>query len=278
MTREVRSEVNHVGAGYYGAPAPSHVTRCVNSNNPFGHSDSCPCKTDPESWVPVRGYEGAYEVSSHGRVRSLDRIVENNGGKASIKGMPLKANPDVVGYPSVALWRDGKSKTVRVHRLVASAFVAGEHDDLEVCHGDGDRTNNHFENLRWDTRAANMQDMLEHGRNAFANRTECPKGHPYDDQNTIVTAGRRACRACRNALRRRRRAETSEARARRDARDQAIESMRSGGATDMEIAEAVGFTAAGVRAALARINRARVPDIPVGEPDYPVSPHERWWK
>lgn len=43
MTREIRVETNQRGAGYYGAPAPSHVTRCVNSNNPFGHSPFCPC-------------------------------------------------------------------------------------------------------------------------------------------------------------------------------------------------------------------------------------------
>jgi DNA-binding CsgD family transcriptional regulator len=124
-----------------------------------------------------------------------------------------------------------------------------------VCHEDGSRNNNHFTNLRWDTSKGNVDDMQKHGTHASSNRTECPHGHPYDSENTIRFRGRRSCRACRNRMRRRRRAETSSARAKRLARDKVIVRMEGDGASQKEIAAAVGLTQAGVSAALKRIAR-----------------------
>lgn len=65
MTREIRVETNQRGAGYYGAPAPSHVTRCVHSRNPFGHNPECNCGWARVPDVPIG--EPDYPVSPHER-------------------------------------------------------------------------------------------------------------------------------------------------------------------------------------------------------------------
>lgn len=112
-----------------------------------------------ERWAAVAGYEGHYEVSSHGRVRGLDRMVKKSRGAQFWRGRILR--PARRGsYLSVVLCA-GDRRTFYVHRLVAAAFVGGEG---EVCrHLDGDCTNNHAENLAWGTSADNMADARRHG-------------------------------------------------------------------------------------------------------------------
>lgn len=133
-----------------------------------------------EEWRPVPGYEGVYEVSETGRVRRLAATHLHPAGFAPAQ------HRNVHGYVKVGLYRGGTYSLVSVHRLVALAFHPDEaSDDLEVCHRDGDQTNNAASNLYWGTSSQNQADTIRHGRHRWANRTHCEKGHPYDEENTL---------------------------------------------------------------------------------------------
>ena len=103
-------------------------------------------------WKDIEGYEGLYQVSDKGEVRSLDRTERSKGNSyRQRKGMLLKQRIDKYGYYKVNLYKDSKLKTFVVHRLVAVAFVDNPMDLPVVNHIDGDKTNNHFSNLEWCT-------------------------------------------------------------------------------------------------------------------------------
>lgn len=105
-----------------------------------------------EIWKPIKNYEGLYEVSSCGRVRSLRR-------KAPFI---LKQTNNGYGYLTVNLYKDGFNKKIKVHRVVAETFVPNP-DNLEtVDHLDRDRTNNRIENLRWSTYKEQSTNRNEH--------------------------------------------------------------------------------------------------------------------
>lgn len=122
-----------------------------------------------EIWRPIAGYEGSYEVSSLGRVRSLDRAVEvpckRWGGtmQRPIKGRTLKPGTDCNNYLTVYLCKDGVRWAASVHRLVAEAFCDKARGCDEVNHGDGIKQNNCFTNLEWTTRQANVVHAVETG-------------------------------------------------------------------------------------------------------------------
>ena len=103
-----------------------------------------------EYWKPVVGYEGLYEVSNWGRVKSLNY---NHTGKGKI----LKQHQCMDGYKSVMLYKDGKRKIILVHRLVAQAFIPNPNDYKEVNHKDEDKTNNSVDNLEWCDRLYNVR-------------------------------------------------------------------------------------------------------------------------
>ena len=105
----------------------------------------------PELWQPIEGYEGAYEVSNQGRVRSLDRLVPAKAGSlATRKGQILKQKVNHKGYMEVMLTRNPSKRVFKVHRLVAAAFVEGD-CALTVNHKDLNKQNNCAENLEWAT-------------------------------------------------------------------------------------------------------------------------------
>lgn len=106
-------------------------------------------KTIKEIWKPVEGYEGIYEVSNFGRVKSLNYHRE---GIVKI----LKPQKDGSGYLQVQLWRNGKMKAFKVHRLVAEAFLPNPLGLPEINHKDEDKTNNIVSNLEWASRWDNM--------------------------------------------------------------------------------------------------------------------------
>lgn len=122
--------------------------------------------TIAEIWRWVPNYEGVYEVSNIGRVRSVDRTVAYYNWRAcakinhSVKGRILRPGKASSGYYTVALGR-GNSRTV--HSLVAEAFLGPKPDGHEVLHIDGSRTNNCVANLRYGTRSENMLDAVKHG-------------------------------------------------------------------------------------------------------------------
>jgi hypothetical protein len=93
-----------------------------------------------EVWKPVVGYEGCYEVSDHGRIRSLERT--------GTKGGILKQK-DRQGYLCVDLSKGDKKRTIDVHRIVATAFIPNPDELPCVNHKDETRTNNNVDNLEW---------------------------------------------------------------------------------------------------------------------------------
>ena len=146
-----------------------------------------------EEWRPVVGYEGLYEASSKGRVRSLDRA--DCRGRI-IRGRILKHRPLPNGRPRVSLSRNGVTKDAYPYRLVLEAFVGPCPPGMEALHWDDDHDNNRLENLRWGTRAENMADMSRNG-GGNAGLTHCPKGHPYNEENTYIYPSARKHRGCR---------------------------------------------------------------------------------
>lgn len=161
--------------------------------------------TPSEEWRPVVGYEAAYEVSSLGRVRSLDRRVGAGGGRTRLSGGRVLSPYAGDHYVKVRLKVDGAGSTKNVHSLVAAAFLGPRPDGTEVCHINGDGHDNRASNLRYDTHRANSLDRTAHGVDHYARRTHCDRGHPYNDANTYVRpGGARMCRTCnRTAWRRR---------------------------------------------------------------------------
>jgi hypothetical protein len=118
-----------------------------------------------EQWRPVPGYEGFYEVSDLGRVRSLVRTVMRGDGKPMRVPERVLA-PGIVknGYHAVVLCKPGGSKKMlRCARLVLEAFVGLDPDRPMALHNDGVNTNDRLSNLRWGTPKENTQDGILHG-------------------------------------------------------------------------------------------------------------------
>ena len=134
-------------------------------------------------WRDIMGYPG-YAVTIDGRV--LSRFWSFRGPPRTTFRRWLKPYPHRNGYLLVDL---GK-KTAKVHRLVLEAFVGPCPAGMEACHGDGDKTNNHLSNLRWDTAKNNSQDKIRHGTN-IGLRGEASTSAKLTEQQ--VTEIRRRC-------------------------------------------------------------------------------------
>ena len=118
-----------------------------------------------EEWKPVKGFEGLYEVSNLGQVRSLDRLRKNVKGMAKINGRIITGNHGGKHYYQVALRKDGKKKYMSVHRLVAEAFIPNPDGKSQVNHIDGNKQNNVVSNLEWVTPSENILHSFETGLN-----------------------------------------------------------------------------------------------------------------
>lgn len=99
-----------------------------------------------EIWKQIKGYEGHYEVSNHGRVKSIERTIR---GHKLVEKIMLPAN-DFNGYLSIR-FRNGKQKRFLIHRLVANIFLSNPENLPIVNHKDRDKTNNNLSNLEWVT-------------------------------------------------------------------------------------------------------------------------------
>lgn len=140
-----------------------------------------------EHWRPILGWEGLYEVSDMGRVRSLARpFVYSNGTRITRAGRVLAGRRMKRGHLRVALCDTGRREDHLIHRLVLTAFVGPCPDGQEGCHNNGIPDDNRLLNLRWDTRQANTQDAISHGAH-ISTRTK-GKG-PFSRIKSGVTNG-----------------------------------------------------------------------------------------
>lgn len=156
-----------------------------------------------EEWRPVVGYEGIYEVSSIGRVRSIDRIVPlRTGGVTFRKGRVLKTRKNPSGHVEVKLSRECRPKTKLVHQLVCIAFHGPRPDGEEVRHLNDTPDDNRRENPVWGTRVENIADRRINGISYQMNKTHCPRNHPLAGSNLCpwqLLKDRRECLACSRA-------------------------------------------------------------------------------
>lgn len=165
-----------------------------------------------ERWLPLVGYEAAYQVSNQGRVRSVDReITTSNGAVRRLRGRTLKPCPTPGGYPQVTVSQNGRLHAMPIHTAVLTAFDRPRPQGLEARHLNGIQTDNRLVNLAWGTHQENMADRLQHGSHHNSLKTHCPHGHEYSEANNIRFVqkqgrGWRACLACARATTKVRRA------------------------------------------------------------------------
>ena len=154
-----------------------------------------------EEWRSVVGWEGLYEVSSLGRVRSVPRI-DRKGRRVQDRIMkPSRGNS---GYQQVGLKSIDRdhSQTKMVHRLVGDAFLGVKPGGLVTRHLDGDKSNNAAVNLAYGTYRENSLDILRHGRHPSQKTNLCPRGHLREGPNAVPSGQKphvKSCRACGNA-------------------------------------------------------------------------------
>lgn len=148
---------------------------------------------EPERWAPVPSEPG-YEASTHGRIRSVDRIVvQKSGRRLRLRGQVLVSLPLPAGYRQVAT--AGRSRRY-VHRMVLEAFVGPCPPGMEACHRNCDNQDNRLSNLRWDTPRGNALDTLRMGRHKRQQVTHCPRAHELAPPNLVAAEMRRSHRKC----------------------------------------------------------------------------------
>lgn len=143
-------------------------------------------------WRPVPGFEGLYEVSDQGGVRSVERTVNYRDGRVrDYPSVDLATSDNGYGYRVVTLSQGKGVKKVRlVHQLVMEAFVGPRPEGWDTCHGNNVKSDNRLENLRYDTREANLADS-----NWLSEM--CGRGHPIKEPNVLPSS--RRCAACSRA-------------------------------------------------------------------------------
>lgn len=125
-----------------------------------------------EIWRDICGYEGLYQVSNFGRVKSL------HFGREKL----LKAGVSNTGYANVTLKKNTTKKTFHVHVLVAKAFLPNPDEKREVNHIDGDKQNNRVENLEWVTSSENTRHAIQNGKMKIKKGTQCYQSKLTDEQ------------------------------------------------------------------------------------------------
>jgi hypothetical protein len=143
----------------------THPTLTTTTRKGGASAMATPESTASEEWRPVVGYEGLYEVSNLGRVRSLESANRRRRGSVMMRGWI-----DPWRYHLVELTKDGSARAHRVHRLVLAAFVGPRPDGYVCGHLDGVSTNNVVSNLKWITPAENAAHRDMHGTTAHGER------------------------------------------------------------------------------------------------------------
>lgn len=146
-----------------------------------------------EVWKDIEGYEGFYQVSNKGRVKSLDRtIVHKNGKHFFLKGKILRSRPDKDGYQLVTLYRNNKKDDRKVHRLVAEAFIKNDDtkNKTQVNHIDESKDNNNVNNLEWISQENNLNYGTSRQRQGETHRG----WKPTEEQRKRLRESHKHCR------------------------------------------------------------------------------------
>lgn len=115
-----------------------------------------------EVWKDIKGYEGYYQISNFGNIRSLDRWINNNGTLVFRMGKILSPSKSGPGYLQIAFYVDGKIQKKYIHRLVMEAFNPTDNPELEINHIDENKENNMITNLEWVTHKENMNKVSKY--------------------------------------------------------------------------------------------------------------------
>lgn len=129
-----------------------------------------------ETWKDIPGFEGHYQASTLGQVRSIDRTVLRNGKPMKLKGKVLKPSPTEKGYLYVNLSIESKPKPHKVHRLVALTFLPNPDDKPAINHVNNDRIDNSVQNLEWCTNQENTNHAK--AQNRLAGGSSPGEQHP----------------------------------------------------------------------------------------------------
>jgi hypothetical protein len=155
-----------------------------------------------EAWRPIPEWEGIYEASSLGRIRSIGRTVQRGGHDMRVAEKILALNHNPSGYVRVVLSNAGRRLDDQLHAVIARTFHGPRPEGLEVRHLSGIQSDNSAANLKYGTSSENARDTVAHGNNVQRNRTHCPFGHALAAPNLVaseVKRGHRKCRACNSA-------------------------------------------------------------------------------
>jgi hypothetical protein len=127
---------------------------------------------EEEIWKDIPGYEGIYKISSHGRVKSLQRITFKKGVLCPIRERILRQFIDIRGYYTVGLCKNGKNKTKGVHQLMAIAFLGHTPCGLKLVpdHKDGNKLNNKLYNIQIVTIRENSSTCFRKDRDNFSSK------------------------------------------------------------------------------------------------------------
>jgi len=131
-----------------------------------------------EIWKPIKGYEGIYDVSNKGRIRSYSLLGKASNTKNELLIRKVRSN--VFGYYIVDLRKNGKRETFLVHRLVAREFIPNTENKKQINHKNGIKTDNSVENLEWSTSKENMQHAIKAGL------LKCKSGRKVNKNPLIV--------------------------------------------------------------------------------------------
>lgn len=116
-----------------------------------------------EEWKNIKGYEGLYQVSNLGNIKSTDRKIERSTSVMKLKSKPMSQYIGNNGYPMVSLCINGECKRYLVHRLVATVFLTNPLNKAYVNHIDGNKQNSNLENLEWSTPRENSIHAHKNG-------------------------------------------------------------------------------------------------------------------
>lgn len=136
-----------------------------------------------EIWKDIKDYEGSYQISNLGRVKSLSKTLWNGVGYFESKERILVPGKDKDGYLQVGLYKNKKRKSFKIHRLVGQHFILNEENKPEINHKDGDKQNNNVNNLEWVTSSENSTHAYKAGLLKIKKGKENPLHYKFKGTN-----------------------------------------------------------------------------------------------